>query len=207
MLDEKGVIIGYGGHAHVVADSYLSGGNSLDFYTDLTKVMHNPFRLEYLGNELDKDFRGWKMGLTFVLGIGDNKLRYKIGKRILDIKEKLDSVIDPSSIISNKSFIGSGVFISKGVLINSFSNLGDFSILNTGCIIEHDCIIEEAAHIGPSAVITGGVKIGKRTFIGANSVVKQGIVIGDDVLVGAGSVILNDVESGSKIAGNPAKLI
>ncbi len=207
MLDNKSVIIGYSGHAYVVVDSYLSNGNLLNYYTNLVNVDYNPFNLEYLGCESDPNFKGWEMGLTFILGIGNNYLRYKVGKLILSKSQIIESVIDPKSIISNSAYIGAGVFVSKGVLVNTFAKIGDFVILNTGCIIEHECEISQAVHIAPGAVLAGNVKIGKRTFIGANSVVKQGVEIGDDVIIGAGSVILDNVSSNSKIVGNPGRLI
>ena len=207
MLENKTAIIGYGGHAYVVAESHLSSGNSLNYYINSVQTATNPFNLEFLGFEADPDFIGWQMGLSYILGVGDNNLRYNIAKLILSKLKIIESVIDPNSVISKTAQIGVGVFVSKGVLVNAFSKIGDFAILNTGCIIEHECEISVAAHIAPGAVIAGNVKIGKRTFIGANSVIKQGIEIGDDVIIGAGSVIIENVRSNSKIVGNPGRSI
>ena len=207
MLENKTAIIGYGGHAYVVAESYLTKGNLLEYYTNLLKVDNNPFNLAYLGCETDPNFKGWNMRLAFILGIGDNNLRYKLAQLLLSKSQIIESVIDPNSIISKSANIGVGVFASKGVLVNAFSKIGDFAILNTGCIIEHECEIGTAAHIAPGAVLAGYVKIGKRTFVGANSVIKQGVEIGDDVIIGAGSVILKNVSNNSKIVGNPGRLI
>ena len=207
MLENKTAIIGYGGHAYVVAESYLSNGNSLNYYTNISQIEKNPFSLAYLGCETDPNFEGWDMNLAFILGIGDNNLRYKIAQLLLSKHQIIESVIDPNSIISEKTNIGVGVFSSKGVLVNAFSQIGDFTILNTGCIIEHECEISAAVHIAPGAVLAGNVKIGKRSFIGANSVIKQGVEIGDDVIIGAGSVIINNVSSNTKIVGNPGRII
>lgn len=207
MLDYKSIIIGYSGHAYVVADSYISNSNTLDYYSNLNQVDKNPFNLLYLGCETDPNFKGWDMGLNFVLGIGDNNLRYRAGQLILSKFQKIENVIDSNAIISKTVKIGIGVFASKGVLINSFSKVHDFAILNTGCIIEHECEIGTAAHIAPGAVLAGNVKIGKRTFVGANSVIKQGVEIGDDVIIGAGSVIIENISSNSKIVGNPGRII
>ncbi len=207
MLENKTTIIGYSGHAYVVAESYLSNGNSLHYYTSLKKADKNPFNLAYLGCETDPNFNGWGMRLAFIMGIGDNNLRYVIAELLLSKLQIIKSVIDPTSSISRTAIIGNGVFASKGVIINAFSKIDDFAILNTGCIIEHECEISKAAHIAPGAVLGGNVKIGERSFIGANSVIKQGVVIGDDVIIGAGSVIINNVESKSKIVGNPGRLI
>jgi acetyltransferase EpsM len=207
VLDNKTAIIGYGGHAYVVAESHLSNGNSLNYYTNIIQVEKNPFSLAYLGCETDSIFEGWDMNLAFILGIGDNNLRNKIAQLLLSKHQIIESVIDSNSIISKSANIGIGIFASKGVLVNAFSKIGDFTILNTGCIIEHECEIGAATHIAPGAVIAGNVKIGERSFIGANSVIKQGVEVGDDVIIGAGSVIINNISSNTKIAGNPGRII
>ena len=207
MLDKKNVIIGYSGHAYVVAESFISKGNTVSYYTDLNESSNNLFNLTYLGFEFSADFKGWEMQLNFILGIGDNNLREKAGNLILSKSMQLVSVIDANAIISKSSYIGLGVFASKGVLVNAFSKIENFTILNTGCIIEHECEIGTAVHIGPGAVLAGNVKVGNRSYIGANTVIKQGIKIGDDVIIGAGSVIIKDVISNTKLVGNPGRLI
>jgi len=207
VLDNKSIIIGYSGHSYVVGDAYISNGNEIDYYTNLIEVLYNPFNLEYLGCEADLNFKGWDMGLKFILGIGDNNLRYKAAQLILSKFQKIENVIDSNAIISKTANIGIGVFASKGAIVNAFSKVNDFAILNTGCIIEHECEIGTAAHIAPGAVLAGNVKVGKRTFIGANSVIKQGVEIGDDVIIGAGSVIIKNVSNNSKIVGNPGRVI
>ena len=207
MLDNKNVIIGYSGHAYVVAESFISKGNILSYYTDLKEASKNPFNLSYLGFESSANFKGWGMPLNYILGIGDNNMREKASNLILNKSFQLRNVIDSNSLISKSANIGLGVFASKGVIVNAFAKIGNFTILNTGCIIEHECEIGIAAHIAPGVVIAGNVKIGNRTFIGANSVIKQGIEIGDDVIIGAGSVIIEHVKSNTKLVGNPGRII
>lgn len=207
MLENKIAIIGYGGHAYVVAESLLSKGKSLSYYTSLKQATKNPYNLEYLGIESEPNFIGWQMELSFILGIGDNNLRYNVAKLILSKSQIIENVIDSNSVISKTAEIGDGVFVSKGVLINALSKIGDFTILNTGCIIEHECEIGKAVHISPGAVLAGNVKIGNRSFVGANSVIKEGVEIGDDVIIGAGSVILKNIKGNSKVVGNPARFI
>jgi len=207
VLDNKCVIIGYSGHAYVVAESYLSSGNQLNYYTNLKETLRNPFNLQYLGFESDINYKGWELGMNYILGLGDNNLREKVANLILSKSHVIKTVIDPNSIISKTAKIGLGVYAAKGILVNAFSSIGDFVILNTGCIIEHECEIDTSAHIAPGAVLAGNVRIGKRTFIGANSVIKQGVVIGDDVIIAAGSVVISNVDSNSKIVGNPGRKI
>jgi len=76
--------------------------------------------------------------------------------------------------------------------------------------------------IGADTILTRGVvvlahdfsrrrrcetKIGARCFIGVNAIIMPGVTIGDEVVVGAGAVVTRDVESGTLVAGNPARII
>ena len=78
-------------------------------------------------------------------------------------------------------------------------------IINTGAIVEHQCQIGDFAHVAPGAVLAGNVKVGKRSFIGAMPI-KEGVEIGSKVIIGAGAVVLENVESESKVVGNPGRL-
>ena len=201
------VVIGYSGHAYVAAEILIEQGFNLDFYTDQKELTYNPYGLKYLGFEADHDFQGWELNFSYVLGIGNNRLREKTAKIVVDHDKPLQKVISNSSSISKTAHIGNGVFVSRGVLVNALAQIEDYAILNTGCIIEHECIINCAAHIGPGAVLAGDVSIGRRTFVGANAVIKQGVKIGDDVVIGAGSVIITDTPNNANVVGNPARMI
>jgi sugar O-acyltransferase (sialic acid O-acetyltransferase NeuD family) len=205
--DKKIILVGYSGHGLVVADTALENRLNIIGYTEKSIKESNLFKLEYLGNELNPEFKGWGLDVSFILGIGDNLLREKIYKHILNNGKKVISLINSTSSISSFATIGDGVFINRNVSINAFSQIGNNVLLNTGCIIEHECVIGDSAHIAPGAVLAGNVEIGERTFIGANSVIKQGVKIGKDVVVGAGSVVLDNIPSEKKWVGNPGRFI
>ena len=206
MSDKKIILVGYSGHGLVVADTALENNLNLIGYTEKSINEVNPFKLEYLGDESSLDFKGWDLDVAFILGIGDNILREKIYKHILENGKKVISLINSTSFISSFASIGEGVFINRNVSINAFAKIGSNVILNTGCIIEHECSIGDFSHIAPGAVLAGNVSIGKNCFVGANSVIKQGVKIGDGVVIGAGSVVLKDVSNNSMVFGNPAKV-
>jgi sugar O-acyltransferase (sialic acid O-acetyltransferase NeuD family) len=207
VLDKKSILIGYSGHALVVAETAIDNKINLMGYADKTPVSSNPFQLDYLGFENDDDFVGWKEDVTFVLGIGDNNLRQKVAHLIENKGKVSETVIHSSASISKTVTVRSGTFINRNVAINAFAKIGKNVILNTGSIIEHECNIADAVHIAPGAVLAGNVTVGERTFVGANSVIKQGITIGRDVIIGAGSVIITDIPDGKKVVGNPSRII
>lgn len=49
--------------------------------------------------------------------------------------------------------------------------------------------------------------IGKNCFIGGRSMILPGVTVGDGSIVGAGAVVTKDVQPGTIVAGNPAKVI
>lgn len=207
MSDKEIILIGYSGHAYVVADAILDNGLSILGYSDKEETNSNPYNLAYLGCEKETDFIGWSREVYFALGIGDNKLRQNISNLIEKKGKLVKTIIDKTAVISRNVSIGSGSFINRNVTVNALAMIGKNVILNTGCIIEHECIIHDAVHIAPGAVLAGNVIIGERSFVGANTVVKQGVIVGKDVVIGAGSVIIANIPDGKKIVGNPGRII
>lgn len=207
MLDNKIILIGYSGHAMVVADAAVDNGLNIIGYAEKKIIENNPFNLKYLGDEKEETFIGWKLNADFLIGIGDNIIREKIFNSLVKRGSEVKTLKSKSSIISKYSTIGNGTFVSNNVTVNAYSRIGMNVILNTGCIVEHECNIENSAHVAPGAVLAGNVTIGERSFVGANAVLKQGVVVGKDVIIGAGTVVLHDIPDNMKIVGNPSRFI
>lgn len=207
MLDREVIVIGYSGHAYVVAETALDNGFDIIGYSDKEKSDADPYNLTYLGFEKDDDFIGWQKDVSFVLGIGDNTLRQNIAN-LIEIKGKtVETIIHKTANISKSVVVGNGSFINKNVVVNALAVVGKNVILNTGCIIEHECVLADAVHIAPGAVLAGSVSIGERTFVGANAVIKQGIFVGKDVVIGSGTVIISNIPDGKTVVGNPGRII
>ena len=207
MLDSEVILIGYSGHAFVVAETAIENRVNLIGYSEKILSDENPIGLAYLGFEKDDNFIGWNKSVSFILGIGDNALRQNIANLIESKGKTLNTIVHCSASISKSAKIGNGSFVNRNVAVNALAVIGKSVILNTGCIIEHECVIADAVHIAPGAVLAGNVSVGERTFIGANAVIKQGIVIGRDVVIGAGTVIISNIPDGKKVIGNPGRII
>lgn len=206
MTRSKTILAGYSGHGFVVAEAASLSNIKIDGYLEPTEIFPNYFELKYLGYELDPEF-DWEIDMDFIIGIGDNFIRKKLGELIRSKGQNILNIFHPDASISNMITIGFGNFIARNAAINPIVQIGDFCIVNTGAIIEHECVIGNAVHLGPGAILAGNVKVGENTFIGANSVIKQGLNIGENVIVGAGSTVVKDIPDNQVWVGNPAKLL
>jgi acetyltransferase EpsM len=200
-------LVGYSGHSFVVMESLQKSKIAVTGYISPSEAERNPFDLLYCGSEDDPDFFGWKSDSVFVLAVGDNIIRRKIGNLIRGNNKTCLTLIDKDANVSRTAIVGSGSYVSSSAVIQSLVTIGEDVIVNTGSIVEHECVIGYGTHIAPGATILGNVHVGNNVFIGANSVVKQGIKIQDNVVVGAGAVVLADIEEGQTVVGNPAKPI
>ena len=72
--------------------------------------------------------------------------------------------------------------------------------------VTHDILISTGDEIS-RPLKESNIVIGNNCWIGSNVFIKEGVVIGDDSIVGANSVVTKCFDSGSIIAGVPAKLI
>ncbi len=205
--DNACILLGYSGHAFVVAEAHLLSGGRLDRYADLLERTFNPFELIYAGSEQDENFPFWKKETSFILGIGNNAVRTKVAALVRHKGFDCAVVTHPSARVSSTTKVSAGTFIARNVAVNPFCTIGTDVILNTSCSIDHQCNIGNGVHVAPGAVLAGNVKVGERSFIGANSVIKQGVIIGNDVVVGAGAVVLHDIVSNETVVGNPARTL
>jgi sugar O-acyltransferase (sialic acid O-acetyltransferase NeuD family) len=205
LTDKKIIIIGYSGHAYVVADA-LEG--EIIGYCENEEKIDNPLQLKYFGPEKSQKAIALLQKNYCFISIGNNNIREKVYSHLkLNAITNFVNAIHYSAVISKTVKINDLTLVAPNAAINAFAEIGIGVICNTSSIIEHECKIGNFAHIAPGATLAGNVSVGERSFIGANAVVKEGIKIGKDVIVGAGSVVINDIPDGQVFVGNPAQPI
>ncbi|MBX2933355.1 MAG: acetyltransferase [Ferruginibacter sp.] len=200
------IIIGYSGHAFVVAGILKAAGKKVNRYCDVSEKTYNPFHLQYIGNETSAEAIKAFNKDEFFIAIGDNNIRRKIYNQLQKHNLFPANAIHPSAVIDATATLAKqGVMVAASVTINPLVTVGIGAICNTGAIIEHECVIGDFAHVGPGAVLCGNVQVGEGAFIGAHAVVKQGIKIGKNAVIGAGAVVVKNVADDVMVKGVPAK--
>jgi sugar O-acyltransferase (sialic acid O-acetyltransferase NeuD family) len=201
------IIIGYSGHAYVVLDIFENIGLEILGYMDHEKKDSNPYGLSFLGREDDPDAMRFFSNSHFFVSIGSNTLRASVFLKLSMRGFEGVNALHPSAIIGRHVSMGIGNMLAANVTVNSMSVIGSGVIINSGAVVDHECHLADYVHVAPGAVLAGNVSVGESSFIGAQAVIKEGVSIGKNAIVGAGAVVIRDIPDGSKIAGNPARII
>ena len=143
----------------------------------------------------------------FFVGIGDNKIRMMLFKKIEQLNGSVATLIHPFSAVDNDVIIGPGSVVMAGSVINSGAVIGKGVIINTCSSVDHDCYIGEFSHIAVGTHLAGTVHVGTNVFIGTGAAVINNVSICDDVLVGACSGVIKSITVSGKYVGTPAKYL
>lgn len=146
-------------------------------------------------------------GRSFVLSMGNIKIRSQIYTQIKALGGKIPSLIHPTSVISRFATISDGVYISAFTHIQADTSIDENTVILSGVNISH------TNTIGKNCFIAGGATIGAYTTIDDNVFIGQGVltisskvtVIGENAFVGARSLVTKSIEPNTVVFGSPAK--
>lgn len=204
-MENKVILVGAGGHAKVVLDALLANGipAAQILIFDRTDELKSLLNLEVQSIKNDEallDLEG-----LFHIAMGDLEKRIRIYHMLKKAGKIFASIIHPAAHVSPFSYIGTGSFIAAGSIIAANAKIGESCIINHNAVVDHEVKIDELSHIAPGTILGGKVCIGKACLIGSGASILPDIEIGDRVIVGSGAVVTQNITSGSKVMGIPAK--
>lgn len=205
------IVVGASGHAKVVIDIVeRMGGHRIVGLVDRDGKPGKIWDYSVLGRTDDLPAIAARLGVpAYVLGIGTNADRRRVGEQMRESAPKLTAVaaIHPSAAVGRDVEIGPGTVVMAGAMINPSCRIGRGCVINTGASLDHDCVMGDYASLAPGAVIGGTCEIGAGAWVGIGATVVQNIRIGAGATVGAGSTVLHDVDADVTVIGTPARVM
>ncbi|MEQ8747660.1 NeuD/PglB/VioB family sugar acetyltransferase [Pyruvatibacter sp.] len=200
------ILIGGGGHAHVVADVLAALGRPVrGFVAPSCKTVLDG--VAWLGSDavLDELAPGTADLALGIGSTGDVSLRRALFETLKGRGHGLPALVHPTASVARGVRLGDGAQVMLGAAVQAGVVVGVNSIINTGAVVDHDCRIGDHAHVAPGAVLCGNVTVGDASHVGAGARVIQGLTVGAGALIAAGAVVLHDVAPGARVAGVPAR--
>lgn len=200
MTDSPTVIVGAGGHAKVVAATFLEAGRQIEAILD-----KDPSRqgAALLGHEILPQ-SGYSMdGRTAILAIGDNKTRLRLASALRP--GAWTSAVHPRAYVHPDAQLGVGTLVCAGAIVQPGAIIGDHVIINTGSIIEHDCVVGDFVHVAPAACLAGGAILEEGAFVGLKAGLLPAVRAGAWSTIGGGACVIEDVPPGATVVGVPAR--
>lgn len=198
MTQNPFIIIGAGGHAHVVIDLIQVCGFEILGIVDSNPKRHNTdvLGVPVLGDDaiiLEHN----NSNISLANGVGAIAKRDETGlaprtdiyTAWRDKGYRFPPLIHPSAVISPHSIIHSGAQIMAGAILQAGTCIGENSIINTRASIDHDNRIGAHSHIAPSVTLCGNVNIGRGVYVGAGALVFQGVQTANEVVIAGGDIV------------------
>lgn len=204
--------LGIGHNTPVFLDLAIACGYTIaglyHYNTERTGELDHGYRI--IGSFADLFAQRDLTGKSFLLTMGDNKIRTEVSDKIISLGGRVPSIIHPTAVVSQFSKIS-----EIGVYISPFSYVQADSSIDSNTVVLSHVNISHTTHIGKSCFIAGGATIGAYTemedyvFVGqgALSISAKSKKIGHHAYIGARSLLTRDVPSGVVIAGSPARIL
>lgn len=146
----------------------------------------------------------------FLYTLISTKMNYKFLHKLTDLQipdEKFATIIHPTAVVSKFATIGHGVSIQPFVSVGPNVTIGNHVQIYAQVLIGHNTRLENYSYVANNACVGASVHLKEGAYLGTNCSLLENVTIGEWALVGIGAVVLKDVQSYTKVVGNPARVI
>jgi sugar O-acyltransferase (sialic acid O-acetyltransferase NeuD family) len=164
----------------------------------LSEKLHLETAIEKAGDCIDE--------IEGIVAVGEPSAREKLAQRLEAKGIKLATIIDRTALVSPTAKIGKGTVVCEMATIHADVRIGENCIIHPYASIGHDITVGDSTVMGAHVSPGGGDVFGNRVYVGMNAVIKEKLNVGDDAIIGMGSVVFRDVEGGTTVVGNPARV-
>ena len=212
---KKVIIIGGEGNGTVIAsavEDFIDKNGKweiLGYLNDFEKkgtIINNFPVLDKIGNI--KKYN--KKDCYFIYTLLSAKKAFERKEKLMKLgieTKKFITFIHPTAAVSRYSKLGYGVVIMPNVVISPDVSIGNHTHVYANSLIGHDAVVKDFCFIANCASVGSKVLLEEGVHVGSNSSIIEGVTIGRWSLIGLGAVVIRNVESQTKVVGNPAKPI
>jgi sugar O-acyltransferase (sialic acid O-acetyltransferase NeuD family) len=198
LTDRTAIIVGKGGHAHVIA-SFLPHARIRFMVPDDPGLDDIP-QADFFGGTESPD-------ADYYVGIGDNAVRRSYFDRLKARGIAISNCIAPNAWVAPNALLGEGSFVGAGAIVGARSRIGENAIINTLSSVDHDCDLGEDSQLTPGVTFGSHLDVGRACFFGMKSTILPRLTLGDGVVVMAGALVVRSAPAGVMLGGSPARIM
>lgn len=157
------LIVGAGGHGQVIAEIATDLG-----FEEIAYLDDNSQNAVGKISEIEKFIGMYEYAFV---GIGNNRLRSEIFKRLEHTEYKIPVLIHPTAYVSKTARIGKGTVVEPMAIVNTNTIVGAGSIISVGAIVDHNAVLANFVHVNAGAIVKGGAVVSAYSKIEAGEVV------------------------------------
>lgn len=199
-------IIGAGQHGRTVLSCVKMSSRGVARFVDRQHDGTTVDGAKCLGGNETLDDPDFLSAYDFIVGIGDNRIRGELSRKILERGGTLVTVVHPAAVLLHNVQIGVGTVVMPGAVVSTGCRVGKYCVINIGANLGHDAVMRDGSQLADMAFCA--TEIGQEALVGVGAIVLPGRArVGTRAVVGAGSVVIQDVEPDTTVFGNPATVI
>jgi acetyltransferase EpsM len=143
----------------------------------------------------------------FLVPIGDQRLRAKIGDQIIESGGRLATLVHPTCVVAKDVNLGKGTVVNALSYLHAGCILGDHVIVENHVSVGVDNRLGDGVQVAPGCSINYGVKIEDYCMIGSGATLNPRVTVGGGSVIGAGATVVSDIPRNKVAVGVPAKVI